>query len=426
MRSARFYIGFVLLLVIYIYSIVFKIIPISTKIILEFVGFVYCLKYFGRDYRIKKEYLTIIRIIIFIVVWDTITCVLNGSVAFHLTKVALPLLGSIFASHALYNYSRNHIDNTDTILYLVVITIFLESVLTIFMKLFPPLYEVMSTLLVFELGDKEGIQDIYELARFYGIGNAIYFGVLPSCTLGVITSVYIIKTTDSSKRRILAAFMFVLIAIVSFFVARTAIVIVAGAALLLLIYALHDGLGKAVKISLLFTVVVLVAYYVVSSYTSENEDLEKWAFGFLMDKNVESGSAGNVIGWWENTTFDLKTLLIGDAQYVDETGRYYKHVDIGFFREIFYGGLIGLFLNLYLHYRVLRSIYRRRRNFDTKFMVLAFFACYMVILAKGDSNMVSFFILYLAFYTGGVFEKIEQRTVAIPNNNIQSDIKIGR
>lgn len=352
----------------------------------------------------KKEFVTIIRIIILIVIWDTITCVLNGSAVFHLTKVALPLLGSIFASQALYSYSTHYIDKTDTFLFLIVVTIFLESVLTIMMKVFPPLYEVMSSLLVFELGEKEGIQDIFELARFYGIGNAIYFGVLPSCTLGVITSVYIIKTTTIVKRRILTAFMFVLIAIVSFFVARTAIVIDAVSVLLLLLYTLREGLGKTFKMSLLFAIVIGVAFFVVSSYTNQNEDLEKWAFGFLMEKDVESGSAGHVISWWEDTTFDFKTFLIGDAQWMDSTGRYYKHVDVGFFREIFYGGIIGLLLNLYLHFRVLKSIYKRRKDFETKFMVLSMFACYLVILAKGDSNMVSFFILYLAYFTGGVFD----------------------
>lgn len=405
MKNVFFYISFILLLIIYIYSLVFKVFPISSKIILEILGLFYCLFRYGNQFKIKKEYISIIKFILIIVLWDITTCFLNGSTEFHLTKVALPIIGSVFGGQMLFAFSEKKIHDVDHFLFFVVLAIFLESVLTIVMKLFPGVYGFMDSLLVFELGRNTNIQDIYQKARFYGIGNAIYFGVLPSCSLGVMISVYIMITTSNTIKRIVSGFMFLTISITSFFVARTAIAIVAISVLLLLLYLKKTGAKKTLKILLFFPVVIAAVYFLVSSYLAENEELVNWALGFIINKDTESGTAGQVIEWWKETRFGFRTFLIGDAQYTDHHGGYYMHVDIGFFREIFYGGIIGLFLNLYLHFKVLKQIYKNKKDYFTKYMMTSLFLCYMIVLAKGDANMVTYFILLLVFYTGGVYEK---------------------
>ncbi len=69
--------------------------------------------------------------------------------------------------------------------------------------------------------------------------------------------------------------------------------------------------------------------------------------------------------------------------------------------------------------------YNKTRQF--KFFLFFLFFSYLAILGKGDTNMMTFFILYLVFYTGGVFEYIpnkkrlvEQRFRKIEINKITS------
>ena len=415
MRKVGFYVVFFLLLIIYIYSIVFKIVPISSKIFLELFGLFYCLRYFNNRYILKREYVAIIRLIFVIVLWDSFTCIVNGSYAFQLTKDIVPLLGSIFVSQYLYDIAKRHAVKTEGFMFFVIITIFLESILTIVMKLIPPIYEIVSEVLIFELGKKEGISDIFELARFYGIGNAIYFGVLPSCTLGVITSVYMIKSVNNAKLSLITAFMLVVIGITSFFVARMSLAIIAVAVCLWFVYSFKGGLGTTIKYSLLLIIVLMMAYPLVSSFLLSNEELSKWVYGFILEENYDTGTAGNVKNWWLNTSFSLKTFLIGDAQYVDPKGGYYMHVDIGFFRQIFYGGIVGLFLNLYLHARILKGIYYKEKTYEMKYMLIALFLCYLVILAKGDTHMSSYYMLYLVLYTGGVYIRKQRQNIITVN-----------
>lgn len=405
MKKIIFSFIYIFLLVVYIYSIVFKIIPISTKIILEGIGVLYCLKYImNPEFVLKREYRNIIRIIICIIIWDFITCLLNGNIEFHLTKVMIPLIGSLFGGHLIYCFSKNRIKTTDTFLFWIVLTIFLESVLTILMKLIPSVYSIFESILVFDFGNT-GFLDIFEKARFFGIGNATFFGVLPSCTLGVITSAFLMKNSKSTHKIMTNVIMYIVISVTSFFVARTSIIIVIISLFLILLYLSRQGLYNSLKLLLLLFGIVSLSFMYMMSYVNANSELETWAFDFLINQDVETGSAGNVIRWWEETKFDLSTFIIGDAQYVNPDGSYYKRVDIGFFREIFYGGIIGLCLNLYLHGYILYQIYLRENSKDILYMVCSFFLSYLVVLGKGDANMVSLFLLYLIYYSEGVYKK---------------------
>jgi len=409
MKNFFFCCFLIFLLVVYIYSIVFDAIPISTKVILEIVGFFTCFKYFnGQGYRLKKEYITIGLFVIAMVIWDIFTSTINGGSEFRLIKTAVPILGSFFGAQLIYEVSKKHLKSIDQFLFLVVITIFLESVLSILMKLYPALYSFVDSFLQFDFGN-DYWTDIFDIERLIGIGNAIYFGVLTSCALGVITAIYLIDRVQKNIEKYLLVLMWVVISITSFLTTRWSLAIIALSVGCFLLNQRGRGFAK----NIFLVGGLILAVWIALSITMSNidDDMRRWAFSFFIDRESDDKSAENVMNWWMTTRFSIKTFLIGDARYTDPVYGYYMHVDVGFFRQIFYGGIIGLGLNLWAHVKTLKML--KKYNNTPIFRTFLFFLMlgYLVILVKGDANMMTFFVLYLVFYTGGIFERA--------NNNLR-------
>lgn len=392
-----------LLLVVYIYSIVFDAIPISTKIILEAFGFIFSIRFFiDRKYVIRKEIRQLLVLVFVIIAWDIVTTILNSGSQYHLTKdIIVPAIGSIFGAQLIYDFSQKHNISFNSFLYLLTTTIFLESVLSLMMKAYPPIYSIVDSLLVFDFG-RDTITSIFDITRIYGIGNAIYFGVLPSCALGVMSAVYLVNQTSETSKKIMLLVMWAVISLTSFFIARWSALIVAISILYLLLslksQRLISKVGIVLGLSIVFGGVLLFAIRNLDS------DLQDWAFSIFLT-GEDDGSAEHVKDWWTTTSFDFKTFIIGDARFTDPNDGYYKHVDVGYFREIFYGGIIGLFLILYAHYRTLKSAYIKHKDKAFKYYLIFLFLGYMAILAKGDANMLSFFILIQLFSIGGIAQR---------------------
>lgn len=408
MKKVFFYSIYTVLLVIFLFSIVFDAIPISAKIILEAVGLLVCFKYFfNPSYRLKRDYLLVIRLIIALVLWDIFTSFLNGRTEFHYIHDIIPILGSIFGGQLLYGYSRKYFTSHDQFLLVLTIIIFGESVLALLMKAFPELYAFIDSFIVFDFGS-DTIDDIFDLTRIFGLGNAHYFGVLPTCNLAVMAAVFLIGRKDNLVDKVLLLFMWIVISFTSFLTARWSIFLVGLSVGLYILLQKRKSFSS--QIGLVFILIILVIGFF--AFASKNIDAEsqKWAFAYFVDRDSSDHSADIVVGWWENTRFELKTFFLGDAQYMDPKGGYYKHVDVGFFREIFYGGIIGLFIILYSHIRILKLVYRYERKRDFKLLLVFIFLGYLAAMAKGNFTMMSFLILFLVYYSDGIFEKIPNKT----------------
>lgn len=402
MKKFFFYSILVFLIIVYIYSIVFDAIPVSPKIVLEGVGVLYCFKYItSNKYLLRREYKVIIAIILIIASWDIITSFLNGQSEYHLIKDKLPIIGSIFGAQFIYKYSRRYIKEPDTFLFIVVMTIMGESLLALSMKASPTLYSIVDSVLLFDYGSDEF--DMFNLARIMGIGNAIYFGVLASCVMGVMTAVYLLVKEKSVIKRILLIVAWIVISATSFLTARWSLFPIALSALLFVISLTNHKLSYVLGIVLLFLVIGGVALSVL--YTNVDSDSLKWATAFFVDRESSDHSADLVLEWWQTTGFELNTFFIGDARYTDPNYGYYKRVDIGFFREIFYGGIIGLFLIIYSHYLVLKFNFKYNTEKEFGKTLIFLMLGYLAAMAKGNISLMSPFILYLVFYTEGIFKK---------------------
>jgi hypothetical protein len=78
---------------------------------------------------------------------------------------------------------------------------------------------------------------------------------------------------------------------------------------------------------------------------------------------------------------------------------YYKNVDIGFYRQIFYSGLIGLSIILYYNIMILKYI--KKSDISDKSLgpyVAVLFICYLISMFKGDINYVELYLLVLMMF----------------------------
>ena len=136
-----------------------------------------------------------------------------------------------------------------------------------------------------------------------------------------------------------------------------------------------------------------------------------WGFDFILNRGTSSqdNSANIVLDWWRDVHFNFKTLLVGDGLYMNPNGvGYYMNTDIGYFRQIYYGGIVGLILILYYQYKIVTNCYRCLKTCDMRFLTYALFASLLAILAKGDADMFSEYILFLVFIENGIFYKVDK------------------
>lgn len=387
---------------IYIYQVVFKVVPISSKFFIYGLGMLYAIpKLVSNKCYLKKEYKGLLRFSFLILLWDMVVCTLNSNLEMYLTRNIIPIVLSIFGANMLYDFSKSYIRSNNDFLRVVVITVFLQSSFAIAMKYIPALYSFFDTIQVFLIPKDDVGDDIVLMTRFIGIGAANYFVALLSCSLGLMTAIRLLSSSNSFNRMMLYVVMYLIIAVFTFFTARTTILLIALSLFFLFLYQGKQHFSRLLVVTAVLCLVAYMAFRIIGQYF-DAKTIE-WAMEIFTDR--DSNSSGTVMDWWINTKFPLKTLLIGDGRYSDGVLLYYKRIDIGVHRQIFYGGIIGLILNLMMHYTILKYVWKNDKTRETRLLTLSLFLSYCLILCKGDAQMSSLFILYLVFYTKGVFNK---------------------
>lgn len=396
-------IGFIyILFFIYIFHVVFKAVPVSSKFFIYGLGVLYAFpKIVSGKYKLKKEYKSILSLCLIVLLWDIVVCVLNWQFEMYLTNAIISIVLSIFGAHMVYDFSKSYIQTKDKFLQVILYTIGFHSLYALAMKFIPQLYSLADSIQVFLIPKDTVGDDIVAMQRFIGLGTASYFGALLPCALALMTATYLITTTKSTIKLIVYIVIYLLTAVFTFFTARTSILLVALSLFFLLLYQRRISFAKIFKMFFYLAILVSFAYVLIIQFIDINTIT--WALDVFNEK--DSGSGGLVKEWWLNTKFPLKTLLIGDGRYSDGELLYYKRIDIGVHRKIFYGGLMGIALELLLHWKTLRYMSHFDHSRGIKLLSISLFISYVVIICKGDISMMSLFILYLVFYSEGVFER---------------------
>lgn len=161
-------------------------------------------------------------------------------------------------------------------------------------------------------------------------------------------------------------------------------------------------------------VICLSVLVFVSNYNSV--DLEVLSsFGFEMFKNYsesgsfESSSTNTLIDMYSTIPDNMKTWLIGDAKWMDSSGIfYYKHTDVGYLRNIFYFGVLGLMSFIYFQYLFLKTIFYKCNFTNCRKYSIILFLFFIILNLKGDADLT---LLSTIFIYSEVYPKLNLKEV---------------
>lgn len=186
-------------------------------------------------------------------------------------------------------------------------------------------------------------------------------------------------------------------------VARTTIV-GSGIGLMVIIFSSLKNQKHRFKnmVSLFFAFIILLTIYdsIQSSFLNDYDSLMDFGFSIFSDMS-SSGlrndhSLGRMFEMYKNLPDNNKTWLIGDALWNIED-HYYKNVDIGYLRNIYYFGLLGMGALLFYYNGILQLIFSKSGLFGTnsKLAVFSFFLYILALQFKGPADM---FYYVVPFY----------------------------
>ena len=398
------YSAYILLFILYIYSIKFTFFPLTGKVVMAILGlFVWLIDFMKREFNISKYDLRILAAGGLLVVWGFMVVMVNGSGQIIYLDYFISLASAFFASYLLYKTTKRDIKSIDTLLWIIVLSVFIESLITLGIRFSPSLQNFMFSLQEFQTRDVDD-QDLLNINRFVGLGEAVYFGVLPSCTIGLVSLISLIIYNKKQVSSLLCWTMFVVITVVSFVVARYSVAI----AVLCMGWYVYILLKKGqISKILLFVAIslagVLVIFTLLKLYLPEGVFV--WAFEML--DGGDSSTANELKDWFSNTAFSVKSFLIGDGLYTNSDGSYYGGIDIGIYRQIFYAGVVGLLLLYSLHRQILKGacIYLPTRQMkDISFLLIISF---VVIMLKGDKSVFDLLMIYYVYSRYSKFNPID-------------------
>lgn len=230
------------------------------------------------------------------------------------------------------------------------------------------------------------IQDYEFLSRtgrLYGIGA--WFdtaGIRFSCAL--IGIGYLLLEIRSEKWIVLYVIMASIIVIIGNFMSRTTSVgvILLIAYILLMRFRFKSEIAKS-TIQLFTKIIILISFLFIAflflyNNVPEVYNYSQFAFEGILnywDKGeLGTDSTDKLMKMWKVVPDNLKTWIIGDGFFDDPHGGrgFYKGTDVGYYRLIFYSGLLGLFC-----------------------FVGYFLYCTFMLVAKYPKNRMIFYMLLL-------------------------------
>lgn len=391
--------GFILLLLLlYIYSIKFTFLPVTGKVCVAGLGvLLYALNF--RRVTFAKSFRSVLMWILILFAWSILSYILNGGGQLIYTQLILSFFSCFFASYVISLFvARLHIDFYN-FLSLIFFTVVIESVCALFIRFSPSVQSFFFALQEFQTHDSSD-DSLLSLQRVVGLGEAVYFGVLPSCTLGFAAFAYLMQNKMKAAYRIIFILLFILTGVVSFLTARYALFPFAVFCGYMYIQ-IRKKISTACQIFILVVIALFLSF--LMSYLKDvlPAGMYEWAFeAFDSNSRQDSNTINELQEWWTTTNFPLKTLLIGDTMYTTSSG-YYGGSDVGFFRQIWYGGVIGLLIMLKIHWTLLKSISNYFQDKKVRQLCYAIMLAYLLILAKGDTNLIDMlmFLLVVPFYS---------------------------
>lgn len=166
---------------------------------------------------------------------------------------------------------------------------------------------------------------------------------------------------------------------------------------LIALFFMHNSKKRAINFFvflILLFLILFVSFWLVSLVNEMFSHWFKWACEPLLSlfSGTDIGSLESLKDMFIMPPF--RTFLFGDGQYLDGT-KYYMGIDVGYLRAIYFYGILGLLMNAYLIFILMRKI---RIFFPNKEMIVTLIVLGLnILIYEFKGVMWDSSILYLMF-----------------------------
>lgn len=159
-----------------------------------------------------------------------------------------------------------------------------------------------------------------------------------------------------------------------------------------------------------FILLGFIIYFSVPDIQPFIDWLLEPVFNFIENGKLESASTNQLGKMYENFAPSDKTLAIGDGYWLGINGTgYYGKTDVGFMRNILFGGVFYCILLYSLIAFFLFFLYQKlKQKKGSKFIILVMSVQFLLFELKGDITFL-FLKTYLPFYLYLFYETRKSR-----------------
>lgn len=238
------------------------------------------------------------------------------------------------------------------------------------------------------LETRNSIYQRYNGARGYGLAASITYDLAVVQSFSLIFIVYLMQRTKK-KIRYAAAYLLIVISIVV--TGRTGVIGIFLSGLYYLKVNRKNTHKLLLYMLLVLAIVILGGICIFYTHTEEGilSSVRAYFFesidNFIQTGRFSSATSDNLLVMVKSMRgVSLKTWLIGDGWYKGEERLYYKNVDIGYFRHIYYFGLIGCILVFLIYYYIYKKGLQSCRDRDFCLVWKTLFFYLLLAHFKGD------------------------------------------
>lgn len=371
----------VILMFVFIYPLQFTFFPLSTRYLLAIVGLILLIT----NKHLFSKYVSGVLRFVPILFFSVLTCLVNQTSDFGLWTTPIVYSLSFFSAVGVISLTKTN--NQESFVDMFVMAVVIQMILHLIFFIFPEIEEMANLVLASTELAQESMESSLGV-RMRGLGSAFFgTGVVNSIALILISFFY----SPSKKYHIIA---YILIIVIGVFASRTTLV---GFLISfpLLLRRMRVPFRKVIVGACIF-IFGISALATALKNSGEQKYVNLFNFGFAFINDYESSKKFNTedidaLSYSGRLPDNIKTWIIGDGLLADPQNpatAYYKHVDQGYLRCIFFYGLLGTISLLIGYYLEVNRVVRYNR--DKRFYILYFF--YLVIMYKGLFDIFQYII----------------------------------
>lgn len=285
---------------------------------------------------------------------------------------------------------------------------------TIFFIVFPPLKEFWLSMIANfqseEINDATNLSEYFTrigFAGFSGFGCALWISV---CS--IYLSFLYLNNEISVKR---AKFYSIFLLLGSFFYGRIGFVTTILCLGLLSLFCLFKGDSKLIRFYLFVVIAFITLGFVLYFSVPDLQNFIEWLIEPILNKingkGMSSASTDGLLRMYKNFSPTKSELLHGSGFWFDKNDGYYGHTDVGWMRNILYGGVFYamiLYATFFVFLFVFNRIMKQANIKGRQLLIFQIFVMFVVFEMKGDVTFV-YITKFLPLYLFVAFEFIKNK-----------------